>query len=313
MSATPRTPGLGELTGVGSSSAAAERVVNTNSVELPLLTKANYHEWALVMQVSLEAMELWDAVEAVCRERAKDRRALAAILRAVPPEMKAGLAVKKSAKEAWAAVRSMRMGDARVREANAERLLKVFENIKFKEGEKVDDFAMRLSSLISEMRELGEEVEELRVVRKLLRVVPPKFNQVAASIEMLCDLKTMPLEELVGRLRVAENRFCLEETTDELGRLLLTEEQWQARRRSKNRAHGGDRRRGGREKGGGCSDGHDDSDDDSDSPSSIRARSRYRGRCFDCGDRGHMAKDCRAKKKEKALLVVDADDEPTLL
>jgi hypothetical protein len=185
------------------------------------------------MRVSLKVMELWDAVEAVCRERAKDWRALAAILRAMSPEMKAGIAVKKSAKEAWVAVRSMRMGDARVREANAERLLKVFENIKFKDGEKVDDFAMRLSSLVSEMRELGEEVEEVRVV-------PPKFNQVATSIEMLCDLKTMPLEELVGWLHVAESRFCME-TTDELGRLLFTKEQCQVRRRSKDRVHGADR------------------------------------------------------------------------
>jgi hypothetical protein len=59
----------------------AECVVSGNSVELPLLSKANYHKWALVMQVSLEALELWDAVEAECKERAKDRRALAAILR----------------------------------------------------------------------------------------------------------------------------------------------------------------------------------------------------------------------------------------
>jgi hypothetical protein len=44
--------------GMGSTSAAMERVINSSSVELPLLTKANYHEWALVMQVSLEAMEL---------------------------------------------------------------------------------------------------------------------------------------------------------------------------------------------------------------------------------------------------------------
>jgi hypothetical protein len=42
MSATLRTPRLGELTGVGSSSAVVECIVNTNSVELPLPTKANY-------------------------------------------------------------------------------------------------------------------------------------------------------------------------------------------------------------------------------------------------------------------------------
>jgi hypothetical protein len=47
------------------------------------------------MQVSLEALELWDAVEGESEDRAKDRRALAAILRGVPPEMKAGLAMKR--------------------------------------------------------------------------------------------------------------------------------------------------------------------------------------------------------------------------
>jgi hypothetical protein len=46
-------------------------------------------------------------VEAVTNDRAKDRRALAAILRAVPSEMKAGLAVKTSAKEAWDSVKKM--------------------------------------------------------------------------------------------------------------------------------------------------------------------------------------------------------------
>ncbi|WVZ88962.1 hypothetical protein U9M48_035429, partial [Paspalum notatum var. saurae] len=99
---------------------AVERIItSTNSVELPLLTKSNYHEWALVMQVSLEAMELWDAVEA---ERAKDRRALAAILGAIPSEIKAGVAVKKTAKQAWNAAKSMRVGDDRVKVVSVQHL-----------------------------------------------------------------------------------------------------------------------------------------------------------------------------------------------
>jgi len=47
-----------------SSKIVANANANANAVELPLLTKTNYHEWSLVMQVCLEAMELWDAVEA---------------------------------------------------------------------------------------------------------------------------------------------------------------------------------------------------------------------------------------------------------
>jgi hypothetical protein len=93
-----------------------ERVIGSTG-EFPKLTKTNYHEWALEVQVNLEGMELWDAVEGGNAERGKDQRALATILRGVPPKMKSGLATKKTVKEAWAAIKSLRMGDARVQEA----------------------------------------------------------------------------------------------------------------------------------------------------------------------------------------------------
>jgi len=38
----------------------------------------------------------------------------------------------------------------------------------------------------------------------------------------------------------------------------------------------------------------------------------FRGRCYECGERGHMGKDCRGKKKETALLA-DVDNEQTLM
>jgi hypothetical protein len=57
-------------------------------------------------------------VEFDCVERHDDRMALAAILRMVPVEIKSSIAKKKSAKEAWTAVKTMRLGDERVRVAN---------------------------------------------------------------------------------------------------------------------------------------------------------------------------------------------------
>jgi hypothetical protein len=59
-------------------------------------------------------------------------------------------------------------------------------------------------------------------------VLPRKMRQVAVSIQMLCDLNTMSVEELLGRLRVAEEQDDVEESTDP-ARLLLTEQQWEAR------------------------------------------------------------------------------------
>jgi len=89
--------------------------------------------------------------------------------------------------------------------------------------------------------------------------------------------------------------------------LLLTKAQWEAR----SRQHRGGGRRGGGEHGGGHGGDRDD-DDGGSSTSSERGRSRYRGKCFDCGVRGHMARDCLKKKREKALLC-DVDEEATLL
>jgi maltooligosyltrehalose synthase len=97
-------------------------------------------------------------VESDSVERREDRMALVAILRAVPAEMKSTIAEKSSAKEAWMAVRIMRLGDERVREANAQKLLGAFENVKFRDGETIDEFAMRLNTLVSSSARWGRRL-----------------------------------------------------------------------------------------------------------------------------------------------------------
>jgi hypothetical protein len=286
-----------------SAGAAAERVPGSGVVDLPMLTKGGYQEWALVMQVSLEALELWDAVEGESEDRAKDWRALAAILCGVPPEMKARLAVKKTAKEAWVSMKKMRGGDERVKAANVERLIKEFELLSFGDSETVAEFAVRVDRLTARLGDLGEVLDDSRVVRKVLRAVPRKLKQVAVSIEIHGDLDAMTLDELVGQLQVAEEADAEVEQAAKPGggdQLLLTKAECEARsRRGGSKCHGGDV----------CGGGYDD--DDASSTSSGRKGSRYRGRCFDCGARGHMAKEC-PKKNERALHA-GVDEEPTLL
>ena len=71
----------------GSSSARAVVVEHVAAFtgEVPKLTKVDYQEWVLEMQVHLEGMELWDVVVTGSAKRSKDRRALTVILRGVPP------------------------------------------------------------------------------------------------------------------------------------------------------------------------------------------------------------------------------------
>jgi hypothetical protein len=239
---------------------------------------------------------------------------LAAILRAVPVEMQAGLAVKETAKKAWEAIRSVRVGVDRVKEANAEKLRKEFNELRFKAGEGVEDFSLRLNTLANQLRVLGENVSEKDVVKRLLHSVPENLEQIALSMETLLDLSTISIEEATGRLRAVEQRKKTAQALLDAGRLLLTKEEWLAR--LKNQGASGDSSHGRRGGGGGRGRG--------------RGRSRGRGGgevgscegrdesenkfgpkpgdvCNRCGKKGHWAWECRQREKAKANLVQEEE------
>jgi hypothetical protein len=159
-SAAGKTPPVsGGNNGSGGSGQQVVREIGVGPANWPLLTKTNYTEWALIMKIKLQARNLWEAIEPGDVTLQENRMVLDAITSAVPQEMLASLAVKAIAAEAWEAVRSLRIGSEAVRNARAQRLRTEFESIRFKEGETVDDFTMRLVSLVAELGTLGEVIK----------------------------------------------------------------------------------------------------------------------------------------------------------
>jgi hypothetical protein len=73
-----------------------------------------------------------------------------------------------------------------------------------KESESVDDFVAWLATIVNKIRALGEKFEETYAVKKFLCVVPNKFLQIASTIEQFGDLKTMTVEEVIGRMKAHE-------------------------------------------------------------------------------------------------------------
>lgn len=141
----------------GKDSEALERAWNQAAGNLlwPMLTRTNYQEWSAHVKCNLEAMYLWDAVEpedVTKVERRRDRLALGAMMKGVPTEMHSMLLNKKTAKETWEGIKAMRLGAERVKEVNAEKLLGEFEAITFKAGETIDEFAVRISRLATDLR-----------------------------------------------------------------------------------------------------------------------------------------------------------------
>jgi hypothetical protein len=78
--------------------------------------------------------------------------------------MVATVAEKKTAKEAWDAIATMRVGDDRVKKASAQQLRSKFDRAAFKEGESVEDFILQLNGMVTTLATLGETVEEHVVV-----------------------------------------------------------------------------------------------------------------------------------------------------
>jgi hypothetical protein len=110
-------------------------------------------------------------------------------------------------------------------------LRKEWENLTFKPGEDVDNFALRLNTLQQKMVQFSDDTYgEERAVEKLFRWIPEKYKQIACSIESLLDLSMMSIEEAIGRLKVIDG----DEPQPLSGRITvgeklhLTREQWEA-------------------------------------------------------------------------------------
>ncbi|WVZ53904.1 hypothetical protein U9M48_004791 [Paspalum notatum var. saurae] len=316
-----------------------ERIVKESTggggVQYPTLSRTNYAEWALLMKVNLEAAGLWHAVEPEdgdVIEYREDRLALAAILRSMPSDMLASLGRKRTARSAWNAVKTVRVGVQRVHEANARQLMKEFGNITFKEGEFVDDFSVRIVGLANNIRTLGGTLTDPDIVKKMLQVIPEHLEQIACSIETLLDVNELTVEEVTRRLREIEQRRNKKKAVasssassssapvyDSQGRLLMAAEDWMAKLKLQSGDNGGtsgssggnsnDKKRGKprRGRGGGGNKGGETRGAGGPKPDDA---------CLNCGKKGHWAKDCRSKpKKQKgqAHAAEGEEEEPMLM
>ena len=86
--------------------------------------------------------------------------------------------------------------------------------------------------LISKLKSHGVTIDEEEAVSKFLHSVPAKYIQIALSIETMLDLSTLTIEDVAGRLQAVDERLGQATATKDSGKLLLTEEEWAARRNS---------------------------------------------------------------------------------
>jgi hypothetical protein len=119
-----------------------------------------------------------------------------------------GTILKKDiAKDIWDAMKKKLEGNARVKRSHLQALHKEFETLEMRSGEKVTEYFSRVMTVANKMRIYGEDMQDVKVVEKILRSLTEKFNYVVCSIEESKDIDALIVDELQSSLIVHEQKF----------------------------------------------------------------------------------------------------------
>lgn len=278
----------------------------------------------------MDAHGLWDAIEpqiGVVVDEKKSKQARAFIFQSIPEEMLAQAAKKKTAKEVWDSLKSRYVGAERVQKARLRVLKSEFEGLQMKDAETIDEYAGRISAMISKYGSVGATLDDEELVRKLFDTVPERFINLVASIEQSSDMETMPFEEAIGHLKAYEDRLRLRKANIHDGTaLLFSKSEGSSSHRNPGKSNttvgrgkGGNNDRGGRSSSrgrgtrgrGGRSGGGSRQESDG---SNRKPRDKSHIKCFECQQFGHFASECKEKKQQDQEVNLAADeDEPALL
>ncbi|XP_059309848.1 uncharacterized protein LOC132060973 [Lycium ferocissimum] len=198
-------------------------MTNTNGTpfQVPMFTKENYESWCIRMKALLGAYDVWEIVESgVDKEddaavtKKKDQKALTLIHQILDEKMFEKVANATNSKQAWDILQTS-----------------------FKGLDKVK-------------KRYGEELNDDRVVAKILRSLDSKFNYIVVAIEESKDLDTMTIEELMGSLQAHEEKLKKpkQESVEQALQAKISSKEKDERRGSQQRGrrHGRGRGRGGR-------------------------------------------------------------------
>ncbi|CAA7391574.1 unnamed protein product [Spirodela intermedia] len=155
--------------------------------------------------------------------------------------------------------------------------------------EVVVDFAITFTHIILDLRNLGETMEERKVVWRFLQAMPSKFDALTLSMEQYVDLDKISLDEAIGSLTIHELRLKERESQEEKQALLarvLSKAKFLSEEESSSRGRG---------RHCGCSRGRGRGHGRSQHPLSIDTRKHFdksQIQCYNCEKFGHFTYEC---------------------
>ncbi|KAL5543912.1 hypothetical protein UlMin_007696 [Ulmus minor] len=263
----------------------------------------HYDHWSMLMENFLRSKEFWELVESGYIEPAsasvqtdaqrkkndemklKDLKVKNYLFQAIDRTVLDTILKKNTAKDIWDAMKKKFEGNARVKRSHLQALCREFETLEMRSGEGVTEYFSRVMTVANKMRIYGEDMQDVKVVEKILRSLTEKFNYVVCSIEESKDIDALTVDELQSSLIVHEQKF--QRRNGEEQALKVSFE-------------------GGRGRGRGT----------------YRGRGRGRGRadfnkatveCYRCHQLGHFRYECPSWNKEANYAELDEEEEMLLM
>ena len=104
------------------------------------------------------------------------------------------------AKEAWKILETTYEGTKKVKDTKLQMLTTRFEELKVCDDESFDSFYGKLNEVVIAKLNLGEKIEDAKMVRKILRSLLESFRAKVTTIEESKDLDEIKIQELIGSL-----------------------------------------------------------------------------------------------------------------
>ena len=194
----------------------------------PPFNGQNYDTWAKKMKTIMVANDLWEFITnrfndvtdptqyaaltnaqktQLKESRRKDAKALSLIEAAMAETIFPKIVAANYAKEAWDILETNFKGTDKVRTVKLQNIRREFENLQMKENESVVDSSSRISNVVNQLKSNGEDYQEKRIVEKILKSLPHKYDNLVMTIEEAKDLTTLKMDELMGSLQTHEHRI----------------------------------------------------------------------------------------------------------